>query len=89
MDDVKLMNNLTDEPLDACEDAWEHLSSCFLNAASILMRQNLYKDAVYSCSKALEFKSTAKGHFRRAQVKFSSWLEAWRVPRYAAPRGTG
>lgn len=62
------MNNLTDEPVDACERAWEHLSSCFLNAASVLMKQDLHKDAVFSCTKALEFKTTAKGHFRRAQV---------------------
>jgi hypothetical protein len=68
VDDVKLMNNLSVESLDACEKAWEHLSACFLNAASVLMRQGLYKDAVYSCTKALEFKSTAKGYFRRSQV---------------------
>jgi hypothetical protein len=69
VDDVKLLNNLSDEPLEACEQAWEHLSSCFLNAAAVLMKQKQYNDACHSCTKALEFRPTAKGHYRRAQVK--------------------
>lgn len=69
MDEVKLLNNLDELDESQLEEARLHLSYCFLNAASALMQQGHFKDAGYSCTKALEFDpDSAKGHFRRAQA---------------------
>jgi len=69
VDEVKLLNNLDELDESQLEEARLHLSYCFLNAASALMQQGHFKDAGYSCTKALEFDpDSAKGHFRRAQA---------------------
>lgn len=71
VDEVKLLSNLDQLNQPQLKEAREHLAYCFLNAASVLMQQGKFKDAVYSCTKALEFEpDSAKGHFRRAQVLF-------------------
>lgn len=68
MDEVKLLNNYDRlEPLEL-NGVYTHLAYCFLNAAAVLMRQRNFNDAVYSCTKALEYDpASAKGYFRRAQ----------------------
>lgn len=69
VDQVKLMNNLDNLESQQMKEAGLHLAYSFLNAASVLMQQGQFKDAVYSCTKALEFdSSSAKGYFRRAQA---------------------
>lgn len=72
VDEVKLLSNLDQLNQPQLKEAREHLAYCFLNAASVLMQQGKFKDAVYSCTKALEFEpDSAKGHFRRAQANYA------------------
>lgn len=69
VDEVKLLNGLDQLDSQQTKEAQSHLAFCFLNAASVLMQQGHFQDAVYSCTKALEFDPrSAKGHFRRAQA---------------------
>eukprot|EP00892_Ulva_mutabilis_P012913 jgi/Ulvmu1/9995/UM059_0044.1 len=72
VDQVKLLDSLGQLKLQEMKQAQLHLSYSFLNAASALMQQGQYEDAVYSCTKALEFDAdSAKGHFRRAQANYA------------------
>jgi tetratricopeptide (TPR) repeat protein len=74
VDEVKLQDSLSKLSAPQMHQANEHLASCFLNAASVFLRQKEYRDAVYCCTKALDFKpGNAKAHFRRAQVCAGMW----------------
>lgn len=50
--------------------ARQHLGACFLNAAAVLLRRHEPRDAIYCCTKSLEYQpGCAKAHFRRAQAR--------------------